>query len=320
MSKSLITVHTIKPATTDAYIALGFDVFVRGPLRTHLNALEDIWTRLQSGLLRKRFVEYRMASDPAWRQLPEAGSTKGFAATFGMTDPLLGYWGVELCDRPKTPHATSGYTVLQFADAAPVRGMERLSHIRVRFGSETPVSTLTSLGEWASTHLPLWWGTAGFMFHHTEGTMFTAHTRMAALAKRHWGVQIVDATALQWDGLRGLPGINWLTLVGNEFAEAKDVSVDALADQANGLESEGVYQRRGTHATVIAAGRKPLQGDINLGESLDAYARVDELLRPLLLTDHTPLWGPFANPRVLNAWLRRFEEPRAWLECGISTD
>ena len=117
-----------------------------------------------------------------------------------------------------------------------------------------------------------------------------------------------------------VPGINWLTLVGNEFAAAKQVSLDALAAQANQLESEGIYQRRGTHAMVIAAGRKPLQGDINVGESLEAYARVDELVRPLLLTDHSPLWGPFAKPKVLTAWLRRFEAPRAWLECGISTD
>ena len=32
--------------------------------------------------------------------------------------------------------------------------------------------------------------------------MFTAHERMAALAKRYWGVQIQDITALQWDGSR----------------------------------------------------------------------------------------------------------------------
>ena len=53
---------------------------------------------------------------------------------------------------------------------------------------------------------------------------------------------------------------------------------------------------------------------------MDAYVRVDELLRPLMLTEHTPLWGPFANPKVLSAWLRRFETPREWLECNIPTD
>lgn len=320
MSQALQTVFSIKPATTDADIAPGFTVFVRGPLRAHADALEDLWTRVQAGLLRKRFTEYRPGGEPTWRQLPDATNVKGFAATFGMMEPLLGHWGVELRDAPKGPDAPSGHTVLQVTDLAPVRGMERLSHLRVLFGSETPVATMTALGEWASTHLPVWWGSAGFVFHHTQGTMFTAHKHMAALAKRYWGVQIQDMTALQWDGLRGMPGINWLTLVGNEFAAAKEISLDTLVAQADELKSHRVFLRRGTHAIVIAAGSKPLQGDINVGEEMGRYVRVDELLRPLLLTDHTPLWGPFAKPRVLSAWLRRFESPREWLECDIATE
>ena len=320
MSRALQSVHTIKLATTDAYIALGFAVFVRGPLRAHAEAVEDLWTRVQSGLLRKRFVAYRLASEPGWRTLPDPTKVKGFAATFGMTEPLVGHWGVELRDELKAPDTTSGHTVVQFTDLAPVRGMERLSHIRVLFGSETPVGTLTALGEWASTHLPLWWGSAGFVFDHTRGTMFTAHKHMAAVAKRYWGVQIQDMTALQWDGLRGMPGINWLTLIGNEFAASKEVSLDALVGAASELKSEGVFQRRGTHAIVIAAGPKPLMGDINVGEGMFAYVRVHQLLRPFLLAEHSPLYGPFANPDVLSAWLRRFESPRDWLESDIATD
>jgi hypothetical protein len=320
MSRALQTVHTIKLATTDANILLGFAIFVRGPLRAHLEALEDLWTRLQSGLLRKRFSEYRVAGEPEWRQLPDLTRVKGFAATFDVTDPLVGCWAVELRDERKGHDAASGHTHLEITDLAAVCDMERLSHIRVLFASETSVSVLAALGEWASAHLPLWWGSAGFVFHHQQGTMFTAHKRMAALAKRYWGVQIQDMTALQWDGLDGLPGVNWLTLVGNEFAAAKEISVDALSAHAEELKAEGVFQRRGTHALAIAAGSKPIQGDINIGEDIEAYVRVHHLLRPLVLTDHTPLYGPFANPKVLSAWLRRFEAPREWLECSIATD
>jgi hypothetical protein len=320
MSRALQSLHTIKLATSDTHIALAFTVFVRGPLRAHADALEDLWARMQAGLLRRRFIHYRLAGEPGWRQLPDATKVKGFAATFGMTEPLLGHWGVELRDDANSADATSGHTVLQVTDLAPVRGMERLSHIRVLFGSDTSVATLTALGEWASMHLPLWWGSAGFVFHHTQGTMFVAHQRMAALAKRYWGVQILDMTALQWDGIRGMPGINWLTLIGNEFAATKEISLDAIVVEASQLKSEGVFQRRGAHAIAIAAGRKALEGDINVGEDNYAYVRVAQLLRPLLLSEHTPLYGPFAKPRVLSAWLRRFEAPREWLECDIATD
>lgn len=320
MSQALQTVFLIKRATTDASIALEFAVFVRGPLRVHIGALEDLWTRLRTGLLRKRFVEYRLASEPAWRPLPDPTKVKGFAATFRVREPLLGHWGVDLRDAPNTSDPASGATIVQFRDLAPIRGMERLSHIRVIFGSETPVGTLTTLGEWASTHLPLWWGTAGFVFDHTQGTMFTAHKRMASLAKRHWAVSIQDFTSLQWDGLQGMPGINWLTLIGTEFAAAKEISLDDLAAGAGNPKSAGLFQRRGPRALAIAAGAKPITGDINIGEDINAYVRADQLLRPFLLREHTPLFGPFANPEVMQAWLRRFEAPREWLECDIATE
>jgi hypothetical protein len=320
MARALDTVHTIRRATTDADITLGFAVLVRGPLRSHADALEDLWTRLRAGLLRKRFVHYRRTAEPTWRQLPEPSKGNGFAATFGMKEPLLGHWGVELSDEPRDLGTPIGHTVLELRDLAPVRGIERLSHLRVLFGSETAVGTITALGEWASTHLPLWWGSAGFVFHHTHGTMFTAHKRMAALAKRYWGVQIQDMTVLQWDGLRGMPGINWLTLIGPEFAAAKGISLDALAAAASEPKFSGVFQRRATHAIAIAAGSKPLHGDINVGEDMSAYVQVDRLLHPLLLTEHTPLYGPFAKSQVLRAWLRRFEAPREWLECDIATE
>ena len=58
-------------------------------------------------------------------------------------------------------------------------------------------------------------------------------------------------------------------------------------------------------------------GDINTGEDLDAYIRIARP-DPATAADRAhSLFGPFAKPDVLAAWLGRFIDPKAWLECDI---
>ena len=306
--------HRISRATADLRGRLGFVAFVRGPLRAHADAVEDLWTRLQAGLLRKHFTRYRLASQTSWTQLPES-THLSFADLFGMQGPLVGCWGLELAEPGDQGGDRPSSLWLQLTDLAPVRGVERASHVRVLFPDDTPATTVAALGEWAINRLPLWWGSAGFVFHHTTGPTFTAHTRMAALAKRHWLVQIQDMTSLQWDALRGMPSINWLTVIGKDFAEANGMTMDAVAQP---VPNDRVFGRRGPFGVALAAGSGPTYGDINIGENLEAYAHVAQRLQPLLLSEHTPLFGPFAKHSVLAAWLARFTAPQAWLECDIA--
>lgn len=320
MPTALQILHTIEPAKTDLAVRLGFVVFVRGPMRNHLDALEDLWARLHAGLIGKRFARYRSMSRTPWTTLTEARTQSKFADLFELRGPLVGRWGLELAERGDESGTQPAGAWLQISDLAPVRGMERASHLRLLLPDDTSVATIAALGEWAINHLPLWWGSAGFVFHHTSGTMFTAHTRMAALAKRYWTVQIQDMTSLQWDALRGMPGVNWLTLIGDGFAQSKGLDAERFQAEIAALATEGVFNRRGAHGVAFAAGVGPLQGDINVGEDIRPYAQVARRLQPLLLTQHTPLFGPFAKPDVLSAWLSRLSGPKAWLDCGVAAD
>jgi hypothetical protein len=83
--------------------------------------------------------------------------------------------------------------------------------------------------EWAIQNLPLYWGSAGLAFEHVGGPRHIAYSRIAAMAKRYWGVQIQDMSTLQWDALRGMPGVNWLTLIGNEFATSPSWSARSIS-------------------------------------------------------------------------------------------
>jgi hypothetical protein len=318
MSSARQTVITIRPATTDCGMRLGLVLFVRGPLRVHAAALDDLWTRLNAGLLRRRVTRVRHAGEPGWTTFPDSDGQTSFTELFGIQSPLAGRWGLEIADMGDANGNGPSNLWLQLSDLAPVRGMERASHIRVLFPEDTPAAIIAGLGEWAVNRLGLWWGSGGFVFHHTTGTMVTAHTRIAALAKRYWAVQILDMPTLQWEALAGLPSVNWLTLIGEEFAQSKGGDLGAIVSTVAEANAERIAFRRGPHGVAIAAGAEPRRGDINAGENLDPYVAISERLQPFLMTSHPPLFGPFARPEVMAAWLTRFSAPDRWLMCDIA--
>lgn len=314
MLNALRTIHTIKPATTDMSARLSLTVFVRGSLHEQIDALQDLWRRLGAGLGGGRARFFRSRGRPLWVPLPEAEPQPVFAELTGSSP---GGWLLELAEHCECESDATG-AWWQFADLPPVRGIERASYVRVLLAAGTPASTLAALGEWSIDHLRLWWGAGGFVFHHTRGSPVFAYRRMAALAKRHWAVQIQDMAALQWDALRGMPGVNWLTLIGDEFANVGGLTTDEIASEAALSTSLGLFHRRGAQGIALAAGSTPSSGDINLCEDMSNYVRIAKLVDPLLLETQTPLSGPFARPEVLTAWLKRFRDPRPWLECDIA--
>jgi hypothetical protein len=290
---------------------LGFTAFVRGSIHEQIDALQELLDAGRSGG-RPRFARSR--GSPMWVSFPDSGT---LARLTELTGATRRGWRLELAEHGDCEADGSG-AWWQLADLPPVLGMERASYVRVLLASDASATALAELGDWSINRLRLWWGAGGFMFHHTRGSPAFAARRMAALAKRHWAVQIQDMAALQWDALRGMPGVNWLTLIGDEFAQSCGLTTDKIASQAAVDESRGVFHRRGLHGIALAAGSRPSSGDINLGDDLTNYARIAQLVEPLLLVGHTPLSGPFARPEVLAAWSRRFVDPQTWLACNIA--
>ena len=78
----------IKPATTDLRVRLGFVVFVRGSLRGHVDALEDLWSRFRRDFSGSALHGYRLGELRHGTPLPESTAGSSFAELFGMRDPL----------------------------------------------------------------------------------------------------------------------------------------------------------------------------------------------------------------------------------------
>ncbi len=314
---ALLPTYVIPPATAEVAIRQALTVFVRGPLAPHADSLDALWRRLINSHVGARLKFRRSIADVSWQSLAPAERAGEFARLFDLRRPLIGCRGVEFAERSDDPLSTASVRIV---DLAAVNGVERASHVRILFDDAASRDQLVSLAEWLLGHLPVWWGSAGFEFDYVAGPSYTAYHKIAGLAKRYWCVQLQEVALLGWDALRGVPSVNWLTLIGDEFARSKEMSSERLREIAASLKGEGVSHRPHAHGVAIAAGPRPLKGDINLGEDLDAYVHVARLIQPLLLTEHTPLFGPFAKPDVLGAWLGRFIDPQAWLECDITTD
>jgi hypothetical protein len=309
------TIQRISRAKASVDPRLCMVIFVKGPLRNHAERLASLWKCLLLTSAGKSLARYRFWNETQWRPLSPPQLAQEFGAAFGFPSDLNVEWGVQIS--AANADGPDSETFIDILDLVPILGNERLSYIQIRFQENSKASEFALFANWVVNNFPVWWGTAGWYFHHSAGQNHTAYKKIAAKSKRHWGIQILDLTALQWEGLRGLPGVNWLTLIGNDFALERGLDMSTLVEQTTSLAS-GVFCRTGEFGLVIAAGSRPLQGDVNTGESISTYSEVANLLKPLLLAKHAPLSGPFENADVMNAWLRRFDNPQAWVECDIS--
>jgi Protein of unknown function (DUF3396) len=301
---------TIAQAAAEVTMQPTCVLFLRGSIGIVWDAVRPIWNELQQMLPGQR-LHCRSGAGGQWHQLPEAGTN---------ADAVFAEAGVGAgCRRFEGSLGDGADCVsLDLVELLPVLGMERASYLRLSFPEHTAPISIVRLAQSVIQHVPLHWGSAGMAFVHVSGPRHVAYRRIAALAKRYWGVQIQDMSTLQWDALRGMPGVNWLTLIGNDFASANGMSIDAIATAASGLARQGVYSRRATHGLAVAAGASASLGDVNVGDDLRSSALIAQLLRPLLLREHLPLDGPFAHREVLSAWLGRLEVPQNWLACDVN--
>ena len=313
MSAALKSVHDLPPAEVDVSRVLGLVVFVEGSLSGAGLSPLQLWQDLSGTPFGHRLARCRLSGDTHWQDIEEALALAEHRGRDANGE--LVFNGVLLATKD-----AGAAPWVEFADRGPVLGMKRASHLLFRFAEGTGTDELAALSTWVLNHVPFLWGTAGWFFHAGKGPPAAVARRLSGLAKRFWGVQLLDTTALQWDSLDGMPGVNWMNLVGHGFAVKSGTTIELLAAQASALRQRAVFHRSGRHGAAFAAGPQPLLGDINADERMDALVQVTRLLQPMLLASLAPMAGVLAKPEVLCAWLNRFSEPQAWLDCDIHAE
>lgn len=289
---------------------LALTVFIRPPLADHLAGVASVIERALSLPSAGGIDKYRLGRRGAWQPLPQRPwSTRDLLSEPELLGAGPDNWSIEL--------RGEGGAHLEFAERLPYRGIDRLSHFRVVFEPEPGMSEVIALAQHVAEVVPVWWGSAGWVFDHVSGDLATAGRRVAALAKRYWSIQIQDIALLQWQACRGMPGTGWLTLLGEAFVQSMSLDVDSLSRQAAALAPARVFSRRCGSCLLIAAGPEPSMGDIHAADDLGPQVQVSKMLEPLLLKAYPGFAGPLARPDVMVAWLDRFREPDAWLAAEI---
>jgi hypothetical protein len=214
-----------------------------------------------------------------------------------------------------------GGLTVRFDRLLPCAGSPRASSISVVFPDDVLTGELAAFSAWAVDALPLWWGCSGLFFVRRGGWGFMMEdAELRTLARRYWGVQVLDPVIMQWDALTGIAGGSWITIVGSGLPQKYGTSVDAICEAAAAKLHENVFYRRGSHGVVLAAGSHPVAGDINRNQDIAALAQICTLLRPVLLHNHGSMAGKSAQSSDYAAHLLRFLDPDKWIGCDIHAE
>lgn len=153
-------------------------------------------------------------------------------------------------------------------------------------------------------------GQGGFVFAYAPRLKEGAFDEIYAQARRFWGIDIEDLNDTLPLTKEGIKGINWITLVGREFASRNDIG-----DNLDGLAAVGgVTIQPKRYGTVLVAGPEPQAGDQHrVEDGLEPYYAVARALAPLFLTEHPDFPGErFIKNGNTMGWIRRFLEPDGW--------
>lgn len=143
----------------------------------------------------------------------------------------------------------------------------------------------------------MYWDTLDFRF---EKSFFGEN--MPRLYMRHPGIGLAEPTYLMLQGLHGLVGVSWLTLLGPDALQklgglsalqaklADPITVQPLACQGGGA--------------LIAAGPKPLIGDLAIGDDMPLYKTVGQAVREARRS--RTFYGGGLDKAVAHQWFMRF--------------
>ncbi len=184
--------------------------------------------------------------------------------------------------------ARTGFLQLLFPPAFDSSALERLSRATADCGA-------------------YWSGVAGYVTGWSMERKAATAWPARAWCRRYLGLDVQDPDAMAWRARLGLPGTNWLTLVGDGLAAAHSFSRENLLARGwrHGIQAQPVHG-----GVLIRAGTSPDLGDLNALSYPYAYSDVARSMQQIFVTDPPQLWGGHGSDAV--RWLRRFIDPAGW--------
>jgi hypothetical protein len=160
----------------------------------------------------------------------------------------------------------------------------------------------------ACEHFPFQSGHGGLVLELSRYARSASHTAAWQLSMQHPGLDIsnpiTDAIAVGRDAIKG---VNWLTILGSEFADRVGGSASLRSELPNSVR---VILVNG--GVILQAGPAPRWGHVNRRDLLPDYRAVYRIVSPLqeaIFDRYTAFSLPGGDHREkTKAWLRRFAD------------
>jgi hypothetical protein len=288
-------------------VALGLTAWLAAPERWAFGGVAAVLRAFLAAAPPGALAWYTTSMFADWRPVGDGGADGIIASLSARThvfQRLLHHFSVRLADHPEVPSVGFAYT-----EVDPARG-DRAAVIELTLPQDADPGLLFQLAMELASTAPLHCLVGGYALRWNPRHQRLAFNRHYFWSKRYAAVDAVDAEACAWRVAQGLPGSNWLTLLGHGLMAARDISPDAL------------YARAWTHAVraiptpgglLLRAGELPTAGDRHTLEYPAAYAEVARALGDHFLDPPPPFWGAFLDaPDLTKRWMRRLIEPAGW--------
>jgi hypothetical protein len=190
----------------------------------------------------------------------------------------------------------------RYREIDPTRA-DRAAVIEITLPQEYDAGYLLPIARAAMTAGPLWSGVGGYAVRLGARFQADAFDVAWAWAQRYRGIDIQMPERTAWRAPEGLPGTNWITIVGAGLAAARNVDL-ALASRHSWIDPFIVSEATPA-GLMIVAGEAPTLGDSNRFEEPSALSEVAAMLRPLLLRNAPPFLGRFRESDHAKRWFFR---------------
>jgi hypothetical protein len=208
-----------------------------------------------------------------------------------------------VADIPNCPEVGFSYTEID-----PKRA-ERSAVLELTLPQENPPEELLHLATELAKLGPLHSMVGGYVARWNELHRRDAFNLFYLWAQRYLGLDIQDAEELASFTPEWLPGSNWLTLVSQQLAKARDFDLSTL--RRDSWKQPVDVSIVGT-GVLLRAGERPTVGDLNRLAYPEAYAEVARRLDPLFVEEPPEFWGRFTDVAKTHAWMRRLVEAGDW--------
>ena len=190
----------------------------------------------------------------------------------------------QLTDDIECPSCGFRYREIDLARA------QRAAVIEVTLPQEFDPSYLLQIARAALSAGPLWSAIGGYAARLGDRFHADAFDMAWAWAQRYRGIDIQDAERMAWRVPEGLPGVNWITILGASLAKVRGVDVGGALRHS--WVDPFITSESANENLLIVAGDAPTVGDANRFEGPSAYIEVAHALRPILLN------GPLSSSDV----------------------